>query len=224
MDLILVGAGSFGREVFTWLSQKLKGNSEYKIKGFIENLPHKRMELEERGYPAKIIGTIDDYQPRPEEKLVMSIFDPKIKKHFVELLLKKGSVFYTLIHPSVITGHNVKIGEGCVICPNCIIANDSDIGDFVFINTNSTVGHDTVVGDFTSINGGVEITGDVKVGSECFFGVGSVVINKQKIGDRAIVGAGSVVIRSIRSDVTVFGNPAKVVKGANTPVKKNISD
>ena len=110
----------------------------------------------------------------------MAIFDPKIKKHFVELLLQKGSVFYTLIHPSVITGHNVKIGEGCVICPNCLIANDTNLGDFVFINANSSVGHDTVVGDFTSINGGVEIAGDVKVEAECFFGVGSVVIGKRK--------------------------------------------
>ena len=81
----------------------------------------------------------------------------------------------------------------------------------------STIGHDTVVGSFTSINGGVQITGDVKVGSECFFGVGSLVINKRNVGDRAIIGAGSVVIRNVRPDVTVFGNPAKIVKGSDLP-------
>ena len=81
------------------------------------------------------------------------------------------------------------------------------------MNTNSTVGHDSDIGDFTSINGGVEITGDVKVGSECLFGVGSVVINGRHIADRTVVGAGSVVIRNMGSDITVFGNPAKQVKG-----------
>ena len=217
MDLILVGAGSFGREVFTWLSQAIEGNSQYKIKGFIDNLAQNQMEIDQREYPIPILGTIDDYHPKSDEKLVMSIVDPKLKKQFVELLSKRGSKFHKLIHPSVIIGHNVKVGDGCIICPNCILANDTNIGDYVFINTCSTIGHDTVVGSFTSINGGVQITGDVKVGSECFFGVGSVVINKLNIGYRAIVGAGSVVIRSIRPNVTVFGNPAKIIKGLNSP-------
>jgi sugar O-acyltransferase (sialic acid O-acetyltransferase NeuD family) len=217
MDLILVGAGTFGREVFTWLSQAIGGSSQYKIKGYIDNLPQNQIELDLRNFPIPILGTINDYQPKPDEKLVMSIFDPTLKKQFVKLLLKRGSKFYKLIHPSVIIGHNVKVGDGCIICPNCILANDTNIGDYVFINTSSTIGHDTVVGSFTSINGGVQITGDVKVGSECFFGVGSLVINKRNVGDRAIVGAGSVVIRSVRPDVTVFGNPAKIVKGSNLP-------
>ena len=222
MDLILVGAGSFGREVFTWLSQAIEGNSQYKIKGFIDNLAQNQIELDLREYPIPILGTINDYYPKSDEKLVISIFDPKLKKQSVELLLKRGSTFYKLIHPSAIIGHNVKVGDGCIICPNCILANDTNIGDYVSINTCSTVGHDTVVGNFTSINGCVQITGDVKVGSECFFGVGSVVINKRNIGDRAIVGAGSVVIRSIRPDITVFGNPAKIVKGSNLPALHRI--
>jgi sugar O-acyltransferase (sialic acid O-acetyltransferase NeuD family) len=213
MDLILVGAGTFGREAYTWLSQTIKKTPEYKIKGFIDNFTQNQSKLIENDYPVKLLGTIDDYRPKPEEKLVMSIFNPEVKKKYVELLLQRGSKFHTLIHPSIIIGHNVKIGEGCVICPNCILANDSKICDFVFINTNSTVGHDTIIGDFTSINGKVEITGDVKVGSECFFGVGAVVINGLSIGDRTIVGAGSVVIRNFGSDVTVFGNPAKKIKG-----------
>jgi len=217
MDLILVGAGAFGREVFTWLSQAIEGSSQYKIKGFIDNLPQNQIELDLRDFSIPILGTINDYQPKPDEKLVMSIFDPTLKKQFVKLLLKRGSKFHKLIHPSVIIGHNVKVGDGCIICPNCILANDTNIGDYVFINTSSTIGHDTVIGSFTSINGGVQITGDVKVGSECFFGVGSLVINKRNVGDRAIIGAGSVVIRSVRPDVTVFGNPAKIVKGSNLP-------
>lgn len=212
MNLVLVGAGTFGREVYTWLSQTIKDKPTLEIKGFIDNLTQNQKKLDENNYPVKLIGTIDDYRPEPEEKLVMAIFNPEIKKRYVELLSQRGGEFYTLIHPSTIIGHNVKIGNGCVICPNCILANDSQIGDFVFINTNSTVGHDTVIGDFTSINGKVEITGDVKVGSECFFGVGAVVINGRSIGDRTIVGAGSVVIRNFGSDLTIFGNPAKKIR------------
>jgi len=85
MDLILVGAGSFGREVFTWLSQAIEGNSQYKIKGFIDNLPQNQIELDLRDFPIPILGTINDYQPKPDEKLVMSI---------LTLLLKNNSLNY----------------------------------------------------------------------------------------------------------------------------------
>ena len=131
MDLILVGAGTFGREVFTWLSQAIEGSSQHKIKGFIDNLPQNQIELDLRDFPIPILGTINDYQPKPDEKLVMAIFDPTLKKKCVKLLLKRGSKFHKLIHPSVIIGHNVKVGDGCIVCPNCILANDTNIGDYV---------------------------------------------------------------------------------------------
>ena len=37
MQLIIVGAGSFGREVYTWLKQTIGKNKDYVIKGFIDN-------------------------------------------------------------------------------------------------------------------------------------------------------------------------------------------
>ncbi|MHA1749058.1 MAG: acetyltransferase [Promethearchaeota archaeon] len=210
MDLIIVGAGGLGREVYSWLSQEIKEKPNYKIKGFIDDNPK---SLDEFEYPVKVINTISDYYPNPDEKLVLSILNPEIKKRIVKFLSQRGAEFYKLIHPTSIIGTSVKIGKGCVICPNCILTNDIQIGDFVFINTSSTIGHDTIIGDFTSINGKVEITGKVKVGSGCFFGVGAKVIPGRIIGDNVVVGAGSVVIRNFANDITIFGNPAKKVKG-----------
>lgn len=210
MDLIIVGAGGLGREVYSWLSQEIKEKNDYKIKGFIDDNPH---SLDGYDYSAKVIGTIFDYQPNPGEKLVLSILDPFVKKEIIKSLSEKGAKFYRLIHPSAILGFNVKIGKGCIISPNCILTNDIKIGNFVFINTNSTIGHDAVIGDFTSINGKVEITGKVKVGSGCLFGVGAKVIPGRKIGDDVVVGAGSVVIRNVGSNVSIFGNPAKKIMG-----------
>ncbi len=212
--LLVVGAGGFGREVYTWLSQTIKDDPKYKIAGFLDdNVAKAQEELDKRRYPHEVVGTIQDYHPQGNESLVMGIFGPVAKKKCVEQLRKRGARFYTLVHPDTIIGHDVRIGEGCVICPYCVLANDSKIGNFISLNTNSTIGHDSDIGDFTSINGGVEITGEVKVGSQCFFGVGAVVINRCTIGDRTVVGAGSVVIRNVGSDITVFGNPAKTVKG-----------
>jgi len=206
MDLIIVGAGGMGREAFSWLSQEIQENKDHKIVGFIDDNPNALGDLE---YPVKVIGNIIDYMPKKSERYVLAILEPKTRKKIALLLLAKGAVFYTLVHPSVIIGANVEIGMGSVICPNCILTSDIDIGEFVFINTSSTVGHDAVIGDFTSINGKVEITGNVKVGEGCLFGVGAKVIPGRHIGDGATVGAGSVVIRNVPEGVTVFGNPAK---------------
>jgi len=207
-NLIIVGAGGMGREVFSWLSQEIRNKKDYKIKGFIDDDPS---ALNNYNYPVSIIGNIKDYQPNSGEILAVSILEPKTRKKIVEALLKRSSLFYTLIHPSVTIGTNVKIGEGSIICPNCILSNDIVIHEFVFINTSSTIGHDTTIGSFTSINGKVEITGNVQVGEGCLFGVGAKVIPGRRIGNGAKIGAGSVIIRNVPSDSTVFGNPAKKI-------------
>ena len=208
MDLIIVGAGGMGREVFSWLSQEIKGKKNHIIKGFLDDNPQALGKL---SYPVKVISGIEDYQPSSSESLVVAILDPTTKKRIVESLVHKGSNFYTLIHPSAIIGRNVSVGKGCVICPGCILTCDITLGDFVFINACSTIGHDTIIKDYTSVNGKVEITGNVNVGKECFFGVGAKVIPERLIGDGSRVGAGSIVIKNVPPGSTVFGNPAKSI-------------
>jgi len=208
MDLVIVGAGGLGREMYSWISQEIKEKPNYKINGFIDDNLN---ALDKFDYPVKVIGTIADYWPKSEEELVLSILNPETKKRIVKSLSQRGAEFYRLIHPTSIIGTNVKIGKGCIICPNCVLTNDVTLGDFIFINITSTIGHDTIIGDFTSINGNVHITGRVKIGKECLFGVGAKVIPGRRIGDNVVVGAGSVVIRNVHSNVTVFGNPAKKV-------------
>lgn len=212
MKLVIVGAGGFGREVYTWLLHTLGENSDYSIKGFIDNHLSNQNILSQKKYPIEIISSINDYSPRLEEKLVMSIADTIVRKKMVNLLLRRGAEFYTLIHPSTIIGKNVIIGQGSIICPNCILANDSKIGNFTIINTFSNIGHDTDIGDYNSILPMAGIMGNVKTNKGCTIGSGATIIPKTKIGMNAIVGAGSVVIRNVTSNTTVFGNPAKKIR------------
>lgn len=208
MELLIVGAGGMGREVFCWLSQEIENKKHHRILGFLDDNAH---ALDKYSYSAKIVGSISGYRPKENEGVVLAIMDPKVKERVVTALLAKGASFYTMIHPSVITGHDVKIGQGCIISPLCILTADTTIGDFVFLNANTTIGHDVTVGNYCSINGKVEVTGNVKVGVGCLFGVGARIIPSREIGNYAIVGAGSVVIRDIKDNTTVFGNPAKEI-------------
>jgi sugar O-acyltransferase (sialic acid O-acetyltransferase NeuD family) len=206
MNLIIVGAGGLGREIYAWVMHDITNKPEIKILGFLDDNPN---VLDKYSYPVGIINNLDNYQPKPDEKLIISIMHPPTKRNVVDKLKAKGAQFYTFIHPSVIKGLFIELGEGCVVCPNCILTNNIKLGDFVFVNVNSTVGHDSIVGDYTSINGKVEICASVNIGEECTFGVGAKIIPERKIGAGSTVGAGSIVIRNVPAGVTVFGNPAK---------------
>jgi acetyltransferase-like isoleucine patch superfamily enzyme len=51
----------------------------------------------------------------------------------------------------------------------------------------------------------------VKIGNEVLLGSRASIIPGKQVGDRAVVGAGSVVVANVPADVTVFGNPARLL-------------
>jgi sugar O-acyltransferase (sialic acid O-acetyltransferase NeuD family) len=213
-ELIIVGAGGLGREVYSWLSDfvcqslLVEHKTTYHIKGFIDDNIN---ALKGFDYDCGIIGTIKNHQPIENEFLVLAILHTKTKKNIVDNLTNKGASFFTLIHDSAVIGKNIFMGQGCVICPNVTITADVKLGDFVFINIGSTIGHDVVIGDFTSITPNVYICGKTNVGEMCTFGASSTIIPERKIGSGAFVGAGSVVIKNIKKNQKVYGNPASII-------------
>jgi len=206
--ILIVGAGGFGREVYSWITDSREEYTDWEISGFLDD------DLEAlKEYPCglSIISTIKDYAPKNDEFLVMGVGPPKTKRMIVETLEKKGASFLSYVHNSVILGNNVTLGKGCVLCPNSVLTCDVSLGDFVTINCFSDAGHDVTIDDFTTLSGHVDITGFAKVGKGVFFGSHATVLPKIRIEDNAVIGAGSVVIRNVKKDTTVFGNPAKVV-------------
>lgn len=207
-DLAIFGVGGFGREVLT-LVQSLK---DYNIVGFFDD-----------GYPKGTpvngfvtLGGIDDLNSWPTElALVVAIGTPRIKKIIVDKITSPLIYFPTVIHPSVIIGdkERVNVGRGCIICAGCLITTDIEIDDFVILNLGCTVGHDTVIGEHASFMPSVNISGEVRIGNGVYVGTGAKIINQLEIGPNSIIGAGAVVTKTIPSNSTAVGVPAKVIKG-----------
>jgi len=204
-DIVIVGAGGLGREIYTWLKDS---DDEHNILGFLDDVPD---SLENYNYPAEIIDDIQNHQPIAGAKYILAIMSPAGKSKFAVELKNKGCKFTKFIHPTAILGSNVSVGEGVIITPGCILTCDIKIGDFVFLNTQTTLGHDVKIGAYTSINGKVEISGFVEIGESVTIGSRVVVLPKKKIVSGVTVGAGSVVVGNITKPITVFGNPAKVI-------------
>lgn len=203
--LILVGAGSFGRELINWAYDVAEqGGSAFS--GYLDAT---RDALAGSAYALPWLGTPDDFAPQSGDQFVLAIADPAAKEAVAGKLRARGAHFARLVHPTAVVARTAVLGEGVVLCPHSLVSADARIGDFVAVNAMSSVGHDVVVGEYTTLSGHVDLTGFVQVGTGCFFGTGAKVLPKVKIGSRAKIGAGATVMRAVPEGAVMYAMPAK---------------
>lgn len=207
-DIVIIGAGGFGREV-AWLIEDInKIEPQWNILGFVDdNVDIIGAEL--NGY--KVLGNVD-WLLNQKLHVVNAIGDPVTKKSAMNRLLASENKYPILIHPSVIYSDSVNFGEGSIICAGCIITVDIEIGKHVIVNLDCTIGHDAKIGNYSTILPSVNVSGFVNISKCVSVGTGSAIIQGVSIGENTIVGAGSVVIRDLPADCTAVGSPAKPIK------------
>lgn len=209
-NLIVVGASGFGREVLSWALDCERSQSDWRVKGFLDDNPR---ALNNFGCSYNILGTIQDYHPGKNDLFICAIGDPKTKIDICESIVNRGGKFINLIHPSAIIGSDNNIGNGCVLCPRSIITCNTRIGDFVTINCNSSIGHDVTIGKGTTLSSHCDVTGFATLGEGVFLGSNSVILPSVRVGNYAKIGVGSTVIRTVKPNSTVLGSPAKQIAG-----------
>lgn len=207
-DIVIIGAGGFGREV-AWLIEDInKVNNEWNIVGFVDD--NKSIQgTEINGY--KVVGDIE-WLEKQEVFVVNAIGDPVIKKKVMDKLDGSKNKYPVLIHPSVICSDRVSFGEGSIICAGNIITVNVEIGKHVIINLDCTIGHDANIGDYSTVLPSVNVSGFVKTEECVSVGTGSAVIQGVNIGRNTVVGAGAVVVKDLPANCTAVGSPAKPIK------------
>ena len=207
-NLIIIGARGYGREVCNIARQCREYNSDWSLKGFLDD---KSNALDDyHGYPP-ILGPVETYDIQSGDVFICALGEVKYKHRYVNLIKEKGGNFINLIHPSAIIFSNTTFGEGFIACPFSYISGDCRIGNFVTVQPFTVIGHDVSIGNYCHINVSVFIGGFVKIGDFATLHSGSNILSKVKIGTNVTVGTGSTVIRKIPDNCTVFGNPAKII-------------
>jgi sugar O-acyltransferase (sialic acid O-acetyltransferase NeuD family) len=205
--LFIIGAGSWARELESWLELIPDDQRDWCIAGYLEKERNALL-----GYPTdyQIVGYEDTFSFNSSDLAVIGIADPAIKERIYHKL--KGKIqFFTFISPDAVVGKFNEIGEGAIICPRCVVTTNVSIGKLVTINVGAQVGHDVLIDDFSSIMPNVDIAGKCRLGKKAFVGMKATIIPQRKICDNAKIGAGSVVLRNIKDAKTVFGNPARAI-------------
>jgi sugar O-acyltransferase (sialic acid O-acetyltransferase NeuD family) len=222
MNIIILGAGGFGKEVAfiidSFIKKKEKSNGVVsKLLGYIDETLGKQGQIYS-GYP--VLGDFSYIEEIEEIELdkirfVSSIGDIDGRKKFIKKALKYGlKPFESIIFPNVVHSHFISMGEGTIVCPNCVITVDVEIGCHVHIHSDSTIGHDVKIDNFSNISPGVHICGRVKIGECVDIGTGANILPGVTIGSYAVIGAGALVKDDIEPGVVAVGVPAK-------PIKKN---
>ncbi|MGE9289916.1 MAG: acetyltransferase [Puniceicoccales bacterium] len=206
-ELYIVGAGGLGRELLSWLRHSPACGKDWIPVGFLDDDP----SVADRNLPLPWKGRIADFVPESQNRVVMGLGNSTPRRIVADQLRNQGAEFFTYVHPSVVMGDRVSIGQGSVICPGCILTCDISVGDFCFLNLSVTVGHDVSLANFVSISSQVDLCGGVILEDGVWIGSGARVIPERIVRENARVGAGSVVIRNVPKNTTVFGNPAKKI-------------
>lgn len=207
-DIVVIGAGGFGREVIMLIEDINKLNKEWNVLGFVDDNPNILGDIING---IKVVGNIE-WLTKQKLFVINAVGHGNTRKKVNERLKSSKNIFATLVHPTVIKSSTVTIGEGSIICAGNIITTNVSIGQHVIINLSCTVGHDDVLSDYVTILPGSNISGFVNLFDGVTIGTGTKVIQNLSIGENTMVGAGSTVVKDLPANCTAVGTPAKPIK------------
>ena len=208
-DVVIIGAGGFGREVLDLIRYVNENKPTYNVIGFLNDDPR---ALDGFDVPVPIISAVDEFDDWGRVRAVCAIGEPRDRQAVVERLAGRSVRWATLCHPAARIGSGSIVGEGCIFCSLSGITVNGRVGDHVHMNSKSGAGHDARIGDFCTLSSCAIVNGDAVLEEGAFIGTNGVVLPKARVGAWARVGAGSVVLRNVPAGKTVFGVPAKILR------------
>ncbi len=209
-EIVIIGAGGFGREVKCLIDQINTEKSKFNLIGFIDD----KLPIGTIVNGIQVIGDLE-FLIKTEKNIsiAIGIGDPIVKREIVNKLSSINFDFPNLIHPNaIISSDSVVFGKGNIISAGNIITCNILFHNYITLNLFCTVGHDTIIKDFASLMPSVNISGEVLINECVYVGTGAKIINKLEIGKNVTIGAGAVVTKDLPDHCTAVGIPAKPIK------------
>jgi sugar O-acyltransferase (sialic acid O-acetyltransferase NeuD family) len=209
--LVIIGAGSHGREVAEIARQECKQDPSLELLGFIDEDPASWGESRDGLTVLGGWSWFDDLD-RSTVRVVCAVGAPAVSRRLAGKASSLGLRFARVISPFAIVSPLAQIGEGVTIFPQVVVNTGTRLGDHAILNVAATLGHDCDIGAYSFIAPGAHLAGSVHVGEACWIGIGASIIQGRSIGDGTVVGAGAAVVQDIPPNMTVVGVPARAIR------------
>ena len=114
-DILIIGAGNFGREVAQLIHDINQDKNRWNILGFIDETPEKHATVI---HSIPVLGGPEwlERNSRGSVSAVFAIGNPRNKYRLISRLNKFGLDYPILIHPGAIISSYSSIGAGSIIC------------------------------------------------------------------------------------------------------------
>lgn len=205
-ELVIIGAGGFGREMFAAAREAVGYGETFTVKGFLDGNPSALDDFS--GYP-EIIGSPETYRIEENDVFITALGSISARRRCVAMVEERGAKFISVIHRSASIGPNVVVGDGSFVAHNVVLTADVKVGRHSCVFHGTVIGHDTVLEDFTHVYSLVSVGGGVRIAEGVSVFPGARIVPRIEIGAGSTVGIGSAVMRDVAPGITVFGVPAE---------------
>ena len=111
-NLIIIGAGGFGREAADAATHAIGYETEFRLKGFLDARPE---ALEGYAGLPPVLGSPEDYVPQADDVFFCALGNLAARRRCVELLKAKGAKFQSIIDQTARIGARTHLGEGVFV-------------------------------------------------------------------------------------------------------------
>jgi sugar O-acyltransferase (sialic acid O-acetyltransferase NeuD family) len=205
-NVILVGAGGFGRELRQLLPDCLPAD-EYQFKGYLGKDQGVGKDAEARRLT---LSDPEVYEPQPRDRFILAIGDMDARRRSVEAITAKGGQFISLIHPSSFVARTVKLGRGVIVYPFATVSNEVVLGDYAKLNFYASAGHNAIIGKYCLLAPYATVNGFGVLEDEVYLSTHSTVAPVVRVGFRSKVSANSAVMKTVPAESLVHGVPGRV--------------
>jgi sugar O-acyltransferase (sialic acid O-acetyltransferase NeuD family) len=208
VPLILIGGGGHCRACIDVIEEQGK----YEIAGIID--AHEMKSGMILGYPVLGNDSLISQLVTKNYHFLVTVGQIKtshVRKRIFELLKQLHAHIATVVSPQAYVSKHSSLGEGSIVMHGAMINVNTSIGCNAIINTNALIEHDCTLGNHIHVSTSATVNGTVKIGNEVFIGSNSTISNNIEVTSNVIIGTGSTVIKSIVSEGTYVGVPAKQI-------------